>query len=94
MAYRFQLGFLAFANMPIPEGSAFAGEKHMRDLFGEPCEDEHYAANGDSQQKTANGSAQVTLRGYLRSVTTTKMLMMKSSVASKGACTCVYFEEA
>jgi hypothetical protein len=55
MAPQFRLGFLAFANLPIPEASAFAGERHMRDLFGEPLENERYAANGNSEQRTCNG---------------------------------------
>jgi hypothetical protein len=42
----------------------------------------------------ANGSAQVTLRGKIKGDVADKKLMMKSSVASKGACTCIYYSEA
>lgn len=42
----------------------------------------------------ANGAAQVTLRGMLVGDVADKKLQMKSSVASKGACTCNYYSEA
>jgi hypothetical protein len=41
----------------------------------------------------ANGSAQITLRGYLKGAAG-KKLQMQSVPASKASCTCVYFEEA
>lgn len=42
----------------------------------------------------ANSVIQLTPRGYLKGDAADKKLQMKSSVASKGACTCIYFSEA
>jgi hypothetical protein len=42
----------------------------------------------------ANSLVPFTLRGYLKGDAADKKLQMKSSVASKGACTAVYFSEA
>lgn len=42
----------------------------------------------------ANGSAQVTLRGYLKAAVADKKLMGKASVAGNVAITAVYFSEA
>ncbi len=42
----------------------------------------------------ANSSIPFTLRGMLKGDTADKKLQMKSTVASKGACTCIYFSEA
>jgi hypothetical protein len=42
----------------------------------------------------ANSIVPFTLRGYLKGDAADKKLQMKSSVASKGACTAVYFSEA
>jgi hypothetical protein len=41
----------------------------------------------------ANSIVPFTLRGYLKGNAADKKLQMKSSVASKGACTAVYFSE-
>jgi hypothetical protein len=42
----------------------------------------------------ANGSAQITLRGYLKAAVADKKLMGKASVAGNVAITAVYFSEA
>lgn len=43
---------------------------------------------------SASSPVQITLRGYLKADAAAKKLQMKSSVAAKGACTCVWFTEA
>ena len=43
---------------------------------------------------TANSPVQLTLRGLLKGDAANKKLQMKSSVAAKGACLCVWYPEA
>ena len=43
---------------------------------------------------TASSPIQLTPRGYIKADLADKKLMMKSSAASKGACTCIFFSEA